>query len=122
MAKILLVEDDKILSNMYQIKLSHAGYEIQTAENGEDGLKLMKSFHPDIVLMDLMMPIMDGFEALKKAKADPEIKDIPIIILTNLSQKEDAEKTLKTGAIDFIIKSDLTPTQVLEKIKSHLLS
>ena len=120
MAKILVVEDDKILLNMYRVKFTHGGHEVQIAENGEDGLKLMKSFHPDLVLMDLMMPIMDGFTALKRAKADDEIKNIPIIILTNLSQVEDVQQTLKIGAADYIIKSNLTPAQVLEKIKPHL--
>jgi DNA-binding response OmpR family regulator len=120
MAKVLLIEDDTILLNMYKVKFTKAGHEVQTASNGVEGLELLKSFHPDIALMDLMMPQMDGFTALTHAKSDTQIKDIPIIILTNLSQIEDAQTTLKSGALDYIIKSDLTPLQVLEKVNAHL--
>lgn len=116
MAKILIVEDEPIILNMYRVKFTNAKHEVKTAENGEEGLKLMKSFQPNIVLMDLMMPIMDGFTMLKKAKADPEIDKIPILVLTNLSQTEDAEKTIKNGAVDYIIKSNVTPTEVLGKV------
>ena len=119
MAKVLIVEDDPILRNMYSVKFTKAGHEVQSADNGEEGLKLMRSFRPDLVLMDLMMPVMDGFTALTRAKEDQEIKAIPIVILTNLSQAEDAEKTLKCGAADFIVKSNLTPSEVLEKVKNH---
>ncbi|MDQ3099447.1 MAG: response regulator [bacterium] len=120
MAKILIVEDDKIILNMYRVKFTKAMHEVQISENGADALKLMKSFNPDIVLMDLMMPVMDGFTALKNAKADPAISNIPIIILTNLSQTEDADQTMKNGAAAYMIKSDLTPTQVLEKVENFL--
>jgi CheY-like chemotaxis protein len=117
MVKLLIVEDDKILSNMYRIKFINAGHDVKVAENGEVALDLMKSFKPDLVLMDLMMPVMDGFTALTRAKSDPSLKDIPIVILTNLSQTEDAEKTLKMGAKGFIVKSDLTPAEILAKVK-----
>lgn len=120
MAKILIVEDDKIILNMYRLKFTHGGHTVELAENGQKALELMKTFRPDIVLMDLMMPVMDGYQALTKAKEDPEIKNIPIVILTNLSMAEDAEKTKKKGAIDYIVKSDLTPGEVLEKIKQYL--
>jgi CheY-like chemotaxis protein len=120
MGKILIVEDDKVIQNMYKIKFTNAGHEVKTASNGEEGLSLMRSFSPDIVFMDLMMPVMDGFTALTTAKADSQIKDIPVIILTNLSQSEDAEKTTKMGAVDFLVKSNLTPTQVLEKANQYL--
>ena len=120
MAKLLIVEDDKIIINMYRVKFTNAGHEVKLAENGEEGLALMKSFHPDIVLMDLMMPIMDGFTAVTKAKADPAIKDIPIVVLTNLSQAEDVEEIIKIGAVDYIVKSHLTPAQILEKVTKLL--
>lgn len=122
MAKILIVEDDKILARMYQVKFTNAGLTIELAENGQDGLAKMKSFHPDVVLMDLMMPIMDGFTALTRAKEDPEIKDIPIIVLSNLSMAEDARKAIKMGALEHIVKSDLTPAQVLETLFSIIPS
>jgi CheY-like chemotaxis protein len=120
MAKILIVEDDKIILNMYRVKFTKAGHDVQVAENGHDGLNLMKSYNPDIVLMDLMMPVMDGFTALQHAKADPQLKNIPIVILTNLSQAEDSDKVISSGATAFLVKSDLTPAQVLEKITPYL--
>jgi len=118
--KILVVEDDKILSKMYSTKLKNAGMEVAVAGNGEEGLELMKSFGPDLVLMDLMMPKMDGFTALEKAKADPKLKSIPIVILSNLSTGADADEVLKKGAKDFIVKSNLTPGQVVERVKKLL--
>jgi DNA-binding response OmpR family regulator len=122
MTKILIVEDDKILSSMYRVKFTNSGFEVKIAENGEEGLKFMKSFNPDIVLMDLMMPIMDGFTALKKAKTDPKIANIPIVILTNLSQVEDAAETLKIGAAGHLVKSNFTPAELVEKTKEFLLN
>lgn len=120
MQKILIVEDDNIILSMYKIKFTNAGYEVLTARDGVEGLKLMKSSKPNLVIMDLMMPNMDGFTALQNAKSDSEIKDIPIVIVTNLSQNEDEEKTRKLGAADFLVKSEHTPGEILEKIKKYI--
>lgn len=120
MAKILIVEDDRIIARMYSIKFLGDGFEVQLAENGQQGLELMKTFNPDMVLMDLMMPVMDGFSALEIAKADTGLKDIPIIVLTNLSMIEDVEKVKRMGALDYIVKSNMTPKEVLEKVKGYL--
>ena len=120
MAKILLVEDDPFLLKMYSKKLQVEGFEVEIAVDGEDGLNKIKSFSPDLVLMDIMLPKLNGIEALDKSKADPETKDIPILILTNLSTATDAAEAVRKGAIGYMVKSDYTPTQVIEKIKQIL--
>jgi|SRR3989344_2257894 len=120
MAKVLIVEDDKILSNMYRVKFTNAGHQVALAENGEEGIAKMKAMHPDLVLMDLMMPVMDGFTAIMRIQEDPTLKTVPVIVLTNLSMSEDAKKAIEMGAKDYFVKSDLTPAQVLEKAQKFL--
>ena len=119
-AKVLIVEDDRYISKMYQLKLSLDGMDTQVAENGRIGVEKIKEFKPDVVLLDILMPEMDGFEVLKTVKSDPELKDIPIIILSNLGQEDHIQKGLALGAIGFIVKSQYTPSKVVEKIKQAL--
>lgn len=118
MAKVLLVEDDQFLRKMYSKKLQVAGFETEVAGDGEEGLAKMKSFKPNLVLMDVMMPKLNGLEATSKAKADPDIKDIPILVLTNLSSSEDAQTAVKRGAVGYLVKSEYTPSQIIEKVKN----
>lgn len=120
MAKILIVEDDPFLLKMYIKKLQVEGFEVETAKDGEDGLAKIKSFLPDLVLMDIMLPKLSGLEAIEKAKADPLIKNIPILVLSNLSASADTETAVKKGAVGYLIKSDYTPSQVIDKIKQFL--
>ena len=118
--KILIVEDDSFLSKMYKKKFEVGGFEVEVAEDGVVGLEKMKSFSPDLVLMDIMMPKLNGLEALEKAKADPEISEIPVLVLTNLSAATDAQTAVKKGAVGFLVKSDVTPAQVVAKSKAIL--
>jgi CheY-like chemotaxis protein len=120
MKKILIVEDDEFYRKIYKKKFELAQYEVETAVNGEEGLSKMKSFKPDLVFMDLMMPKIDGFTTIEQAKADDELKDIPIVVLTNLSTSDDAEKVKGKGAIDVIVKSNVEPQAVVEKAKELL--
>lgn len=120
MTKILLVEDDPFLLKMYQKKFQIEGFDVQTAPDGEEGLIKIKSFIPDLVLMDVMMPKLNGIDAVVKAKADPAIKNIPIVILTNLSATDDAQAAVKNGAAGYLIKSDYTPGQVVDYVKKVL--
>ena len=122
MNKILIVEDDTFISRMYEAKLSSLGYQVKIAENGQDGLRLIKEWLPDLVLLDLILPILDGFEFLKQIKADNNLKNIPIIVLSNLDQKENIEKGISLGASDYIIKAQFTPSEVVEKIEKCLKS
>ena len=116
--KVLLVEDDKMIIDMYTLKFSQEGYDIMQAENGQDGLDLAKSQLPDIILLDIILPQMDGFTVLKELKADANTKDIPVVLLTNLGQDGDVKKGLELGANDYLIKANYTPSQVVDKVKS----
>ena len=116
--KILIVEDDKFLRELIVQKLLRESYEIIEAVDGEKGLKMIKDEKPDLVLLDLILPGMDGFEVLAKIKEDASVSQIPIIILSNLGQKDDIERGLKLGAADYLIKAHFTPGEIIEKIKN----
>jgi len=117
---ILIIEDDKFLRELIARKLIKEGYEISEAVDGEEGMKKVKEEKPDLVLLDLILPGIDGFEVLSKMKEDPALASIPVIILSNLGQKEDVEKGLKLGAVDYLIKAHFTPGEIIEKIKAAL--
>ena len=121
MAKtILIVEDDKFLRELITQKLIKEGYETSEAIDGEEGIKKVKEEKPDLVLLDLILPGIDGFEVLSKKREDPALVQIPVIILSNLGQKEDVERGLKLGAIDYLIKAHFTPGEIIEKVKNAL--
>ncbi len=115
--KILIVEDDKFLRELISRKLLGEGYNIVEAVDGEEGIRKVKEEKPDLVLLDLILPGADGFEVLTKTKADSSVSSIPVIILSNLGQKEDVERGLKLGAVDYLIKAHFTPGEIVEKIK-----
>lgn len=115
--KILIVEDDRFLRELISRKLLNEGYNIAEAVDGEEGIKKIKEEKPDLVLLDLILPGADGFEVLTKTKADSSVSSIPVIILSNLGQKEDVERGLKLGAVDYLIKAHFTPGEIVEKIK-----
>ena len=118
--KILIVEDDKFLRELIARKLSEEGYETVEAIDGEEGIKKTKEAKPDLILLDLILPGIDGFEVLSKIKEDPTVASIPVIILSNLGQREEVEKGLKLGAVDYLIKAHFTPGEIIEKIKATL--
>ena len=120
MEKILIIEDDSFLSEMYATKLTQAGFKVEIADNGQEGFAKIKEGKPDLVLLDIVLPKMDGFEILKIIKADDQLKNIPVIMLTNLGQKTEVEKGLVLGANAYIIKAHYTPAAVMEKIKEVL--
>jgi DNA-binding response OmpR family regulator len=114
--KILVAEDDRFLSNAYRVKLGKAGFEVQIASDGNEALTILETFQPAIVLLDLMMPVKDGFAVLEAMRADERFKSIPVIVASNLGQKEDTERALGLGANDFIVKSDLSLDSIIDKI------
>lgn len=114
--KILIIEDDRFLRELIARKLSAEGYEVSEAVNGEAGVKAVKELKPDMVLLDLILPGIDGFEVLGRIKKDETTSSALVIILSNLGQKEDIEQGIKLGAADFLIKARFTPTEILEKI------
>ena len=121
MAKILIVEDDRLLATMYKQKFEKDGYEVSTAFDGVEGLKKIREEKPTLVLLDIMMPKMHGLEVLEETKRDPETKDIPIVLLTNLARgEEDINRGLELGAIAYLVKSQLRPSQVVAKVKELL--
>ncbi len=120
MAKILIVEDDKFLRELIVKKLTDEGFETEEAVDGEDGVKKAKSIQPDLILLDLILPGIDGFGALAEIKKDENVASVPVIILSNLGQREDVEKGIKLGATDYLVKAHFTPNEIVEKIKTIL--
>jgi len=115
--KILVIEDDKFLRELISQKLLKEGYDVSEAIDGEKGIESVKSEKPDVVLLDLILPGIDGFEVLARIKSDPVLNKIPVIILSNLGQKDDIEKGLNMGAADYLIKAHFTPAEIVEKIR-----
>lgn len=114
---ILLVEDDSFLAGMYVAKLNLEDFNVHLASDGEKGLKIAKEENPDIILLDIILPKMSGFDVLKSLKEDEKTKDIPVVLLTNLGQRDDVKKGLDLGATDYLIKAHFMPSEVVEKIK-----
>jgi DNA-binding response OmpR family regulator len=117
---ILVIEDDKFLRDLISKKLLKENYNVVEAVDGEEGLKKIKEIKPDLVLLDLILPGMDGFEVLAQVKDDPTLNQIPVIILSNLGHRDDVERGLKLGASDYLIKAHFTPGEIIEKIKNIL--
>jgi len=121
MAKILLIEDEPLLLQLFEAKLKQEGFEVETASRGQTGLEKAESFHPNLILLDILMPGMNGFEVMEKLKSGPTTKKIPVVFLTNLSRDEgDINKGLEMGAIAYLVKARYTPSQVVVKIREFL--
>lgn len=120
MKKILLIEDDAFLVDIYKTKLKEAGFEVSVAFDGEEGFKKAKEEKPDLVLLDLVLPGMDGWEFLKKAKNE-NLSNLKIVILSNLGQKEEVEKGANLGAVKYLVKSHYAPSEVVEEVKKVLM-
>jgi CheY-like chemotaxis protein len=120
MAKILIIEDDPLMSRMYQKIFTFEGYEVMVSMNGEEGIKKASEIIPTLILLDIMMPKMNGLEVLKILKSDEKTKKIPVVVLTNLSGQQDAEKALSLGAVKYMIKSEYEPKQVANMVKEIL--
>jgi len=118
--KILIVEDDPFISDVYVLKLESENYNVDLAEDGLVALEMIKKKNYDIILLDILMPRLDGFRVLERIKMSPILSKIPVIILTNLSQKKDIKRGLKLGAVDFIIKTKFTPTEVVDRVKKYI--
>lgn len=115
---ILLVEDDEFLVELYATKLTLEGFAVMTAGDGKKGLKLAREKHPDLVLLDIILPKLDGFAVLEALKHDPATQSTPVILLTNLSQRDEVKRGLELGAADYLIKAHFMPTEVIKKIKA----
>lgn len=120
MNKVAIIEDDQVIAQMYRIKFENEGFQVETAENGQLGLELTEKMRPDIVLLDLMMPVMNGEEMLNKLRSSDWGKDTKVIILTNMGEQEVPDGIRELGVDAFILKADMTPRQVTELVKKEL--
>lgn len=118
--KVLIIEDDKFLRELMSSKLGSEGFDIVEAVDGESGVKKMKEEKPEITLLDLILPGIDGFEALAKMKEDPITAPIPVVILSNLGERDDVERGLKLGATDYLVKAHFTPNEIIKKVREVL--
>lgn len=118
--KILIVEDDSSISAMYKTKFSQQNFDVLVAEDGAQGLEAAAKENPDIILLDVILPQLDGFSVLGEIKANKKINKVPVIMLTNLGTEEDKQKAKDLGAADYIVKANLTPKQVEEIVSKYL--
>ncbi len=118
---ILIAEDEGALSGVLKNKLSRHGFVVELAQDGVEAVEKIKTVHPSLVLLDLIMPNKNGFQVLEEVKADPTLAAIPIIVFSNLNQEEDRERAKKFGAVDFWVKSDIAITDVIEKISAYIV-
>lgn len=119
-AKLLLIEDDVTLVKMYQRKFESDGYEVEVAYDGLDGLKKATETKPDLILLDIMLPKLDGLALFKKMRSQPNTFNTPVILLTNFGQEDAVFECFKLGAVDYLVKADVTPQQVVSKVEGFL--
>lgn len=120
MAKVLLIDDEPAILKMYTESLTAGGFEVETATTGETVVDLAKKNHPDIILLDIMMPKLNGLDALKALKSDPETKGIPAYLLTNLPENASGGKPTELGAAGYLVKAEIEPRDLVDKIKKTL--
>ncbi len=118
--KVLLAEDDKFLSVALGDKLEREGFQVVKAPNGLEAINLITQEHPDIILLDLIMPQRTGFQVLEALKLDADLAKIPVVVLSNLGQESDREKAKNLGAVDYLVKSDVQMGEVVDKMKTYL--
>lgn len=120
MTKIAIIEDDAVISQMYRMKFEADGFTVEVAGNGQDGVRLVQEFQPDLILLDMQMPVMNGSEALAAIRKEDWGKTVPVIVLTNLGEEEAPKNLRSLGIHSYIVKADLTPRQVAERVKAAL--
>lgn len=117
--KILIIEDEEIMINLLQKKLTKEGYEVSITRNGEQGLKAMREARPDLILLDIIMPKMGGFEVLEEMTGDKKLKDIPVIIISNSGQPVELSRARELGVQDWLVKTDFNPQEVIDKVNKQ---
>ncbi|MDD2753233.1 MAG: response regulator [Candidatus Portnoybacteria bacterium] len=120
MKTILLIEDEPTLQKALSTALSQEGYDVKNALDGEIGLRLARETKPNIILLDLILPKMDGFEVLEELKKDDSVKDIPVIVLTNLESTQDIERALALGATNYLVKANYDLKDIVEKVRDNI--
>lgn len=119
MAKIAIIEDDPLIVKIYSTRLQADGYEVVSAENGEAGWEMLQKNEPNLIVLDVMMPRMDGFGLLEKIRNYDRLKKVPVLMYSNLNNEEEIERAKKMGATEFLVKANLSPTQMVAKIKQY---
>lgn len=117
---ILIVEDEEHLSGVLHDEFAKAGFTVSRAKDGEEGLKAVEASKPDLILLDIMMPKMDGIAMLKKVGANTDLKNIPVVVLTNLSDTSTVAQALENGAYDYLVKSDSNPNEIVKRVREKL--
>lgn len=120
MKKIIIVEDEEILRNLLQRKLTEAGYNVEVAEDGEVGLKMIKENKPDLILLDIIMPKMGGFEMLEAMKEEEGLSDIPVVVVSNSGQPVEIDRAQQLGAKDWLVKTEFNPQEVIDKVVNQI--
>lgn len=120
-AIVLIAEDEGALSGVLKSKLTRHGFIVEIAQDGVEAVEKIRTLKPAVVLLDLIMPNKNGFQVLEEVKADPSLASIPIVVFSNLNQEEDRERTKKLGAVDFLVKSDIAISDVIEKISGYIV-
>lgn len=118
MAKILVVEDDIYLLKLYQEIFTKEGFQVQTAEDGQEAIQKAPEFVPDVILLDLMLPYVDGFGVLENLKANPKTKDIPVVVSTNLDSQKQRDKAANLGAVKFLVKAGDNPGNIVQEVNA----
>ncbi len=120
MKKVLIIEDEQILLTLLVRKLKEEGYEAMGAYDGEEGMKKVREFMPDLVLLDIVMPRKDGFTVMEEMQADEKLKNIPVVIISNSGQEVELDKARELGVKDWLIKTEFDPKEVIEKVKKQI--
>ncbi len=118
--KILLIEDEEIIIELLKKKLTQEGYDVTITKNGLEGLEKMREAKPDLILLDIIMPKMDGFEVMEEMIKDPALKEIPVIIISNSGQPVEIDRIQELGAKDWLIKTEFDPREVLDKVRKQI--
>lgn len=118
--KILIIEDEKLMLDLLQRKLTKEGYEISVAKDGEEGIRVIKEVKPNLILLDIIMPKMGGFEVMEEMNKDKELKKIPVIVISNSGQPVELDRAQKLGAKDWMIKTEFDPQEVIDKVVKQI--
>lgn len=118
--RLLIIEDDKFLRDLIVRKLTNEGFEVKEAETGEDGLEVLRENPPQLLLLDILLPGMSGYDVLEAIKKDERLRSVPVVMLSNLGQKEEIERAESLGAKDFLIKAKYTPGEIVARVKEIL--
>jgi len=120
MKKILIIEDEKVLIGLLEKRMKKEGYDVAIARDGEEGMKKVREYSPDLILLDMVMPKRDGFQVMEELAADPELKKIPVIIVSNSGQPVEIDRVKKLGAKDWLIKTEFDPKEVVNKVVAQI--